>query len=823
MIDQYAVLLRNNEKFLYSSMIKRGQLHERENHIKSALEVWRATLGLVQTTVGECRAALAQEIQKSNGAVQDVKARPKVSEDQYASGYDDDDESAEKKSSRVGAARLRLRTFLELEHACFFWIGTAYFQLKEQAQNEEKGKKRPGKSANGKTSEEYEQMESEYYDMAKRARLELMQETRSRAIKYIAVLEDKRDRQEFVEVPDIEPPAEGSGGIETGVVLDGIRNLANVLNDQVVLLDDWREKLIALLTEPLVDDDSGRELEGNEVEVSAEKQEESYAYMSAIRALVADRDESLTNTHNSLIAQDTRSALERPSKMHAELFRLLIAEKNRVNPLQSPKSMKRLNNELRALITTLKTAEDRGDKRAKLERTIAEQEQQALQKEMTTQVKACAELFKEIEFFRSASNARMQYYRQVQAVSDTLLPLDVAKEFGPRLVGEALFNKVRNQERALQKTITDAKSRNTYLAHLSNMKNEQAPVCLICTDSYEIGIITGCGHSYCKECIMIWYKTSRKCPTCNSQLKAAEFFQITYNPKNATMQQETHSESEPNSPGNGSKIYANVEDRVLREIRGIELEGSFGSKIDMITRHLVYLKETEPGFKAVVFSQWSDVLEVIKASFRRANIEFASLEKRDGIDKFRNNPEISCFLLHAKSQAAGLTLVNATHVFLCEPLLNVGLELQAISRVHRIGQTKTTTVWLYAVNNTVEQSVLELSTRRRMAFIGESAISSDNTDTEMMDVDKEIDEEQLDAAESNVLREGLAKCVERAPGGGEMVANDDLWDCLFCKVPQDPTGVKEIQRELMADAAESSRWRKTMSPSLTQDHLAEAV
>ena len=394
MIDQYAILLRNNEKSLYSSMIKRGQLHEREGHIESALKVWQATLGLVQTTVGECREALAQEIQKSNGGVQDVNARPKVSEDQYASGYDDCDESAEKKSSRVGAARLRLRTFLELEHACFFWIGTAYFQLKEQAQNEGKGKKRSGKSANGKTSEEYEQMESEYYDMAKRARLELMQETRSRAIKYIAVLEEKKDRQEFVEVLDIEPPAEGSGGIETGVILDGIRDLANVLNDQVVLLDDWREKLIALLTEPLVDDDTGRELEGNEVEVSVEKQEESYAYMSAIRALVADRDESLTNIHNSLIAQDTRSALERPSKIHAELFRPLIAEKNRVNPLQSSKSMKRLNNELRALITTLKTAEDRGDKRAKLERTIAEQEQQALQKEMTTQVKACVELFK---------------------------------------------------------------------------------------------------------------------------------------------------------------------------------------------------------------------------------------------------------------------------------------------------------------------------------------------------------------------------------------------------------------------------------------------
>ncbi len=43
---------------------------------------------------------------------------------------------------------------------------------------------------------------------------------------------------------------------------------------------------------------------------------------------------------------------------------------------------------------------------------------------------------------------------------------------------------------------------------------------------------------------------------------------------------------------------------------------------------------------------------------------------------FRNDPEVVIVLLPLKSGANGLNLVEATHVFLCEPVLNVGVELQ---------------------------------------------------------------------------------------------------------------------------------------------------
>lgn len=181
-------------------------------------------------------------------------------------------------------------------------------------------------------------------------------------------------------------------------------------------------------------------------------------------------------------------------------------------------------------------------------------------------------------------------------------------------------------------------------------------------------MLTSCGHAFCKECMVIWYKQSRKCPACTTNLNLRDIYQISYKPQEATMQEEqivsASGSSSPSTPG----IYADMDDRVLKEIKRVDISQYYGSKIDMsmlyplflcipfltyfaVVRHLLWLQQNEPGFKAVVFSQWSDFLEFMKTVLTQAKIGFASLEKKNGLQKFKENLDCHCFFLHAKSQS----------------------------------------------------------------------------------------------------------------------------------------------------------------------------
>jgi len=173
-----------------------------------------------------------------------------------------------------------------------------------------------------------------------------------------------------------------------------------------------------------------------------------------------------------------------------------------------------------------------------------------------------------------------------------------------------------------------------------------------------------------------------------------------------------------------SAIYSEIRSSDLEAIKSIELNGrSFTTKVDMLARHLIWLREADPGAKSIIYSQFKDFLDVLAHSFEKVRIGYSSIDRPNGIEKFKKDPSTECFLLHTRAHSSGLTLVNASHVFLCEPLLNTPLELQAIARVDRIGQQRSTTTWLYLISGTVEESIHKLSVQRRMEHMGESLLN----------------------------------------------------------------------------------------------------
>lgn len=292
-----------------------------------------------------------------------------------------------------------------------------------------------------------------------------------------------------------------------------------------------------------------------------------------------------------------------------------------------------------------------------------------------------------------------------------------------------------------------------------------------------------------------WHQAHHNCPVCKRHLKQANLYDITYKP----LALKVHTESTGPGPspqksmvsGNtdrdgakakSSSIYTEFSAEKLNEIRNINLDGpAFTTKVDNLARHLIWLRENDPGAKSIVFSQYTDFLSVLGLAFRRHGIGFTSFDKPNGTTDFKEDPSVEVFLLHARAHSSGLNLTNAAHVFLCEPLINTAIELQAIARVHRIGQEQETTVWLYIVDGTVEESIYKLSVRRRMKHLNASPEDSNGRGKgKTTKSAPDLADDAIEAANSIELEQAnLSKLMGKGKTQGEAVEKGDLWECLF--------------------------------------------
>ena len=321
--------------------------------------------------------------------------------------------------------------------------------------------------------------------------------------------------------------------------------------------------------------------------------------------------------------------------------------------------------------------------------------------------------------------------------------------------------------------------------HLKEAENgsEEQRTCVICQSTFSMGVLTVCGHQFCKECITLWFRAHRNCPVCKRQLTHSNLHDITLKPQELRVRSDgnqdhdsCHDQPQTTHTKKISTIYSEFNPDKLAEIKNIDLDGpNFTTKVDTLVRHLLWLRESDPGAKSIVFSQYKGFLDVLALAFKRYRIGYTSFEKAHGITNFKEDAGTEVFLLHARAHASGLNLVNASHVFLCEPLLNTALELQAIARVDRIGQQHETTVWLYIVDGTVEESIYNLSVQRRMEHMGHALLKGKSKESTSDLVDA-----NLDAANSLEMQQShLSRLMGKDGISGEAVDKKDLWTCLF--------------------------------------------
>jgi len=124
------------------------------------------------------------------------------------------------------------------------------------------------------------------------------------------------------------------------------------------------------------------------------------------------------------------------------------------------------------------------------------------------------------------------------------------------------------------------------------------------------------------------------------------------------------------------------------------------------------------GHKALVFSQWTSLLDLLEPRLRAAEMGFVRLDgstrDRSGVvARFQSKQGPPIFLISLRAGGTGLNLTAADHVFLLDPWWNPAVEDQAADRAHRIGQERPVLVHRLVAEETVEERILELQERKR--------------------------------------------------------------------------------------------------------------
>jgi len=125
--------------------------------------------------------------------------------------------------------------------------------------------------------------------------------------------------------------------------------------------------------------------------------------------------------------------------------------------------------------------------------------------------------------------------------------------------------------------------------------------------------------------------------------------------------------------------------------------------------------------KLLVFSQFTEMLHIIRDEFNEVGIKHCyldgstSLEKRrEQVTTFQEDDSIKAFLISLKAGGVGLNLTVADYVYLVDPWWNPAAEQQAIDRAHRIGQTRKVFAYKMICKDTVEEKILQLQERKQM-------------------------------------------------------------------------------------------------------------
>ncbi|WFD02749.1 DNA repair protein rad16 [Malassezia obtusa] len=267
------------------------------------------------------------------------------------------------------------------------------------------------------------------------------------------------------------------------------------------------------------------------------------------------------------------------------------------------------------------------------------------------------------------------------------------------------------------------------------VEHEEVNVCKLCTEEAEDAVLSRCHHVFCRACIRQYLESLEGDPD-----ETAQRFDVTPDCPYCHAVLSIDLEQPTLEPPQPAQVHGEAQRQgILSRLDLARWRSS--TKIEALVEELTLLRELpDRSIKSLVFSQFVNFLDLIAFRLQRAGFRICRLEgnmtpeARDRtIKHFMENPGVTVFLVSLKAGGVALNLTEASRVYLMDPWWNPAVEVQAMDRIHRLGQHRPIVVKRMIIENSIESRIIELQ-NKKSAMI-EAAIGNDDSAMGRLSVD----------------------------------------------------------------------------------------
>ncbi|KAJ2599207.1 TATA-binding protein-associated factor mot1 [Coemansia sp. RSA 1721] len=194
-------------------------------------------------------------------------------------------------------------------------------------------------------------------------------------------------------------------------------------------------------------------------------------------------------------------------------------------------------------------------------------------------------------------------------------------------------------------------------------------------------------------------------------------------------------------------------------------------------------EEVSASHRVLIFCQHKEMIERIEQDLFQRNMPQVTFMRVDGtvearrrqeiVTRFNSDPSIDCLLLTTHVGGLGLNLTGADTVIFVEHDYNPAMDLQAMDRAHRLGQTRVVNVYRLITRNTLEEKIMGLQAFK--LHMANTIVNQQNAGLASMNTDQLLDLFDVSppktTKKSKDEEEGGAKSMSKAIEGLE-----ELWD-----------------------------------------------